>query len=242
MDERIPEGWGSDAVSEFVETAHQNSRATFANLKQEYLRLESIAQAYRLIGDNLTNTKDLFPAFFLMRAHSCFLAASGLAISGQVYEANSVARACLEASLYGFYIFRHPESIVTWSKRNESKSQMRKVRELFKPGRLFAELRVVKGRDERLASIAERLYEQTIDMGAHPNVSGLASSWQIEDATGGKRFLTRYITGDPLALKVAMKTAGHVGLCSLLTFKHVFLERFDLLGISDTLQDLKLEL
>lgn len=76
----------------------------------EYAKLAEIDGVFRKLIDNLLNTHDWFAAFFLLRAHSAFLAGSHLAMSGQAAEAYASLRLCLENGLYGLYLARNPGS------------------------------------------------------------------------------------------------------------------------------------
>jgi hypothetical protein len=75
-----PNGWGADDLTKFIDMARLNAYATFDNLKDEYAKLSDIDAALRKLIDNLTNTKDWFAAFFLLRAHSALLSAVQLAM------------------------------------------------------------------------------------------------------------------------------------------------------------------
>src|SRR5712691_11655393 len=93
---KVPADWGQDALSEFIETARQNTLATFANLRPQYNRLREIHLLYHDLVNNLHNTPDWFSAFFVMRAHASYLGSVRLALSGQVPETYIVLRGCLE--------------------------------------------------------------------------------------------------------------------------------------------------
>ena len=96
-----PPNWGSDEVTRFFDTARGNQYATFANLHGEFQRLIAIDRAYRKLVDNLNHSKDWFAAFFVLRAHSNFLAGARLATSGQLSEAYA---ACVQRSKTAFTV------------------------------------------------------------------------------------------------------------------------------------------
>ena len=105
-----PGGWGADEVTAFIENARLNSFATYANLRLEYDKVAEIDGVFRKLVGNLLNTRDSFAAFFLLRAHSAFLAGSHLSMSGQAAETYASLRLCLENGLYGLYLSRNPSS------------------------------------------------------------------------------------------------------------------------------------
>ena len=103
-----PGGWGGDEVTAFIDNARLNSFATYTNLRPEYTKVAEIDVVFRKLVGYLLNTKDWFAAFFLLRAHSAFLAGSHLAMSGQAAETYASLRLCLENGLYGLYSHNTP--------------------------------------------------------------------------------------------------------------------------------------
>jgi hypothetical protein len=91
----------------------------------------------------------------------------------------------------------------------------------------------------KLGTVASELYERTIDYGAHPNAWALLTNLTKKKDDGSIKFELNYLTGKSPALALCLKTNARVGVCSLMVFKIVFKERFDLLGISDNLQKLR---
>src|SRR5262245_51087760 len=81
-----PRSWGNDEVTAFIDNARLNSFASYANLRSEYAKLSEIDAIFRKLVESLLNTKDWFAAFFLLRAHSAFLAGTHLGMSGQTAE------------------------------------------------------------------------------------------------------------------------------------------------------------
>src|SRR3972149_11921583 len=115
-----PAGWGGDEVTAFIDNARLNSFATYANLRPEYGAVAEIDVVFRKLVGNLLNTRDWFAAFFLLRAHSAFLAGAHLAMSGQAAETHAPLRLCLENALYGLYLARNPGSRGNWLRRPHS--------------------------------------------------------------------------------------------------------------------------
>jgi hypothetical protein len=236
MSDSVPKDWGQDKLSNFIETAQQNTFATFANLKDVFKLLKDIDESFRRITDNIDNVKDWFPAFFLLRAHSSYLGAVRLSTSGQLPEAYMVLRGCLENSLYGFYLFKKPKSAEVWLNRHDDEVAKKKARNEFRIGPMF---KLLSSNDSKLGTVASDLYERTIDYGAHPNAWALLTNLAKKKDSDSIRFELNYLTGRSPALALCLKTNAQVGVCSLLVFKLVFKERFDLLGISDNLQKLR---
>jgi len=146
-----PKGWGTDEITGFIDNTRLNSFASYANLRSEYGKLAEVDGVFRKLVKNLINTKDWFAAFFLLRAHSAFLAGAHLGMSGQAAEAYASLRVCLENGLYGLYLSRNSASQETWLRRHDSEEAKRRVRSEFTIRSLFETLR---GRDEGEATVA----------------------------------------------------------------------------------------
>lgn len=227
-----PRGWAADAITEFIDNAHLNSFATFANLRPEYAKVSEVDGVFRRLIDSLINTADWFAAFFLLRAHSAFLTASHLAMSGQAAETYASLRLCLENGLYGLYLSRNPASRETWLRRHDDETAKRRVRAEFTMRNLFDTLRVA---DANEARVAEELYERCIDYGAHPNERALTQSLRTETGPDVVNFQIIYLTADPLVFRVCLRSAAQVGVSVLGIFRLVFRERFDLTDLRDEL-------
>lgn len=231
-----PAGWGADELSRFIDLATRNTYGTFHNLRAEYSNLSGIDAVFQKLIDNLYNTKDLFASFFLMRAHSSFRGAARLALSGQIAEAYAGLRLTLETALYGFYFAKNPAPRLTWLRRHDSAQAKQKVRDEFKIGTL---LKTFQGGNAAEGSAIENLYEHTIDYGAHPNERALTQSLGVGKGGGKVRFQIIYLNGDSRALRETCRDAAKIGACALAVFRVVYKERFDLPGLTATLQQLR---
>lgn len=233
---KIPPKWSEDPLSQFIKDAWHNTYATFANLKPEFTRLTAIHRAFQKIIDNLLNTPEWFAGFFLMRAHSEYLAGARLSMSGQVTEAYMVLRGCLESSLYGLHISNNPATREVWLRRHDDDDSNRKCKNEFTAGNVF---KTLESKDTDIHKIAKDLYGTTIDYGAHPNELGLLSMMRKAQDENKIDFMVDYLTGNSMPLRLGLKMTARVGVCSLFIFKLVFKERFDILGISKDLEKLK---
>ena len=185
MPQDTPPGWGDDPLTKFFEAARNNKFATFANLKSEYGRLRDIDKFYRDLVDVLDNSHDWFAGFFLLRAHSAFLAACRLATSGQVAECYMMLRGCLEAALYGLYLSRNPESQSIWLERHVDGGKRRRCRNTFAAARMLA---CLESESARVRETAGVLYERTIDYGAHPNERAILTNLKMDETEEHVKF------------------------------------------------------
>ena len=232
-----PPGWSNDELTAFIDDASTNTYATFHNLKSEYTKLSEIDAAFRKAVDHLSHTSDLLAAFFVVQAHSSFLGAVRLALSGQVSETYACLRLTIENALYGFYVSKNPDSGEVWLRRHKSTDARKKVRNEFKVGTL---LDTLKAADPHEGSVAESLYNDTIDHGAHPNELALIQRLKIVEGEGKTEFRIAYLLrGDsPGSLLVLRKTAQG-GVLALGVFGLVYPERFELIGLTDKIRLLK---
>ena len=232
-------GWGKDSLSEFIEEANHNTHAAFVNLKPQFDSLRNIHDAFKQITNNLNNPPYLLPAFFLFRSHASYLGAVRLAISGQISETYMVLRGCLENSLYALYISRKPETGEIWLKRQDDESSLKECKKCFLIGNIFETL---DKENEKLGRSAKRLYDMTIDYGAHPNELSLSSIMKKKESDNEVSFNIAYLTNyliNPLAFGLCLKNTARIGVCSLIIFRSIFPERFDILGLSEKVNKLK---
>ncbi len=235
-----PPNWGTDEVSNFFEVAQRNAYGSFVQLRAPFAKLIAIDTFYRKLIDNLDHANEWFATFFVLRAHSSFLAASRLAVSGQLPETYMILRGTLENALYGFYIARHPELREIWLRRHDDAESLRAVKQQFQIRMIFEQLTLA---NVRIGDVAKTLYDFTIDSGAHPNEQALMQVLNMKRANGNILFEVRYLTsGEETAFGACFKTTAQVGVCGLDIFGIVFRERFQILGLTQDLDTLKKDL
>lgn len=232
---KIP-GWGKDSISKFIENAIHNTYATFNNLKPQHTRLNEINCIFEKILQNLDNTSDWFISFFFFRSHSAFLAGVRLTMSGQIPEAYMVLRGCLENALYALYLKRHPEDQKTWIRRHNDEKSKKKVQREFAIRKI---LNYLQSEHNSLYLRTNELYEKTIDLGAHPNPKGLFSMLRKSGNGENVFFESIYLSEHSPPLQACLKSCSQIGVCSLMMFRRIYKERFDLLELSSLLDDLR---
>lgn len=230
-----PPGWGNDNITDFIDQALENTYATVGQGKQIFTRLKDIDNAFRDAVRCFDNCPELYVSFFLLRSHSCFLAASRLALSTQVYECYPVLRSCLEAALYGFFVANRSKAQDIWLKRDDSPKDRLKMRQTFSNK---AVLGVLKQKDTHLYTPVKELYERTIDLGAHPNPTGILGGVQMHKNDTGVKIETHYLTDNSDHINLALKTTAQVGISVLRVFQHVIPHRFEIMGLNDRIATL----
>lgn len=232
----VPDGWGTDKLTEFFDMARGNTLASFVQMRSDYARLHEIDSAYLLIGENLLNPPDVFTPLFLLKTHSSYRAAAQLAMAGQSPEAFMVMRGCLESALYGLHIHCNNAALEIWKRRHEDAQARKHVRKEFTIARLWECLRAV---DEDLQRRTQILYEKTIDFGAHPNAASITSVVTMSAGDTGVQFRLAYLSAELEVIRGTMKSVAQVGIVGLCIFRHIFRERYDILGLTDTLPALR---
>lgn len=173
---------------------------------------------------------------FTLLAHAAYRAAAGLAMSTQSATAFAAMRQCLENALYCLYINQHPDSLETWIKRDVDQEAKQKMRSEFTIGNLKKTLEAV---DPATCKVWSKMYDKTIDFGAHPNPSALVSALKMHEGEKSIRFQVSYLTKEPEVIRGTMKSVAQTGVCSLLILRNVFPRRFDELGMTKSLQQLQ---
>jgi len=166
-----PPDWGKDELSSFLVMAEKNTYATFHNAKPHCKKLKEINDIFNESIDCMKNSLCWFEFLFFIKAHGAFLGATRLGVATQVADAMPMIRSIIEFSLYGFFIHNNSEYGKIWLRRHDGDDEKKKVKETFKIGSMFDEL---KKADQTLETIARKSYEQSIDHGAHPNERGLS--------------------------------------------------------------------
>lgn len=233
-----PPEWPGDSLSAFIERTERNIFYPFVHLKGLYSVFVKIdAIFYSLFADEkVTKYKtagEMLLRLFGFSSHSAYRAACRLSLSGQVGEAHMVLRGCLENSLYALHIYHHPETHITWLKRNDDKESEDSCRSEFSGKGI---LRTLKDVDQDLHTATDKLYNRVIDFGAHPNVFGMVSRLAEGEGTQGKMKFV-YVADDmPESKDIyrhGLKTTAQVGISSLKILEHIFRNDFKRLGLDN---------
>lgn len=209
---QIPEHWGKDRVSDFLEIAQRNTIASMALYDRSFEKIKEKDAQFRVMQSAITkfmvsrfksknacvdaeqlplSSEDKLEVYFFQQTFSSFLGAVRLALSGQIAQAQMVLRGCLENAMYCVRVYFNPKLKAIWLNRNEDRLA---VQNNFKVGDIWRDFDSVD--DKTLGSRVHRLYDLTIDDGAHPNVNAfLQHSFHI-DADGYITFGLNYLNPD----------------------------------------------
>lgn len=232
----LPGNWGKDSLSMFIEKAWQNTLASFANLKPQYNRLRDINDAFGKLNDKHIKPSEMLTSFFIMRSHASFLGGARFSLSGQLPEAYMVLRGCIENALYGLYVFVNPKSREIWLKRHDNEATEKQCKSEFTYGNVKNCLKKINAENYRIANL---LYKETIDWGAHPNEKAILSLVSHTKKGNSEDFRLTFLSENTTALQLCLKRTAQVGICALEIFQNVYSERYDILGITDDLKALR---
>ncbi len=235
--EEIPKGWGDDELSAFIDLTRHNILATFANLPDRYTLIRDVDRAFLRLLENLDKPSDQLAPLFLYRGHAAWRAAVRVGLSGQVPESYPLLRIAIEHALLASFMNRHANKFALWSRRSDSEEDRKKVRNEFATGKLLSDL---EERDRSTHAGVKELYEECIDMGSHPTDAGVFTHLVTSETPDVVAFDTQYLMGDSPQLRYVLKMLERVGVAVLKVGHLLFKERFDLLGLSETLDRLAL--
>lgn len=232
-----PPGWGDDELTGFLETAHRNRFATFANKPARMQHLILADLCFLKVHQHWKDPGGIVAPLLSIRSHSAFRAACGLASSGQVTDAFPQIRVSLEYAGYTAHMRKNPELEEIWLRRHEDEDTLRAAKSAFQIGRVRRSISNL-----RTAEVFDVLYQRTIDFGAHPNERAITSSTRIVVQRRAREFQQTFLHGDGIQLEHALKTTAQAGVCALHLIEEAFPERFESVGATVLLQTLRGEL
>ena len=231
-----PPQWGDDALTSFLDLTRNQQFATFVKLRPSFDKMLQIDASFVRFHTDLTDPEDLVGPFFSVPAHAALRAATSLAMSTQISPAFAAMRQCLEAALYGLYISQNPDSFETWIKRTEDNAARQQMKKEFTIAKLQ---KTLESLDADTFSLWTRMYEKTIDFGAHPNPSALLSTLKKKEQEQGIRWEVSYLTNEPEVIGGTFKSVAQTGVISLRVFRHVFRSASRRLGSRSRLRPFK---
>jgi len=234
----VPPGWGDDALSAFLQTAHENSFFVFAHHRNVYDLLNFVNDTFDRVLGVVSHTNHPWPAFFVARSHSAYLAATRLAVSGEVTESFASLRLAIEHAWYALHIscdVEQTKRFEIWLNRDDSDQSKWDAIKIFKSGDLKDTHR---RKDPETARILELLYERAISFGAHPNPNGMLTSMTRNE---DERTLTHsilYLNAQILPLMFALKSNVEVAVSILRVFGLIFTKQYVAAGLLPRLEQI----
>ena len=219
----VPANWERDDLSKFLQAAHDNRVATFANKTAQYQKLADIDSCFLTIAKNWLNPVSQITPQLFVRAHAAYRAACEHALAGQLAEVFPMARVSLEYAGYALHLFDLPSLEEVWLRRHDSEIALKAAKEEFKVVHIK---NTVEKYDRHNARVFNQLYQRSIDFGGHPNEGALTTSLKLIKTENTLDYLQICLHGDGIQLEYGLKTTAQVGICVLQIFQNVFKGRF----------------
>lgn len=236
--------WSDDPLSTFFKDAEYNVRVTAFKFPKIFDLLGRVHALFKKCQETTGITireQFLVPCLLMVRSHSCFLAGTRLATSGQISEAFCVLRSAVESAWYALHIAKDPkgtERAKIWLKRNEDDAAKSRCKSEF----TIANVR--KTHEDLDASTARelyRVYEDLIDFGAHPNQFGTMIAMVKSQTNLERVFSVGILYLEEPTIVFALRKAVEVGILSLKTLQLTFPERFELSAMDLDIEKLTAE-
>jgi|tagenome__1003787_1003787.scaffolds.fasta_scaffold20957341_2 hypothetical protein len=236
-----PPGWAADDLTKFIEAAHQNQYATFHKKKEAVSMLVAIDDEFAKITKGWLNPQNELAAMLLIRCHGAFRTSAALAMGGQCAEAYVQCRSMLEYAAYAVHIARDTTNSLgtLWLNRHVDDPTMKKQRREFGHDKV---LESVTAANKHAGERFEKMYQQTIDFGGHPNERSVTGNMKMVEEPGRITMLAILLHGDGLALDAGLKAVARCGMISLEILEIVFSAKFVLLGIKEAMLTLRRQL
>lgn len=234
----IPPLWGDDALSQFLQVAHENSFFVFTQHRRVYDLVALTHEAFDVLVGLAASSSPKYLSFFVARAHSAYLASLRLALAGEVAESFAPLRVSIETAWYGLHVSADPDAtkrMQSWLSRDDNEQAKWDVVKLFRSGDLK---RTHQDKDPETAKILEHLYERCISYGAHPNPAGLLTNMIREEDHRSITHKVLYLNAQVMPLMFALKTCVEVAVGIVRVFGLVYPKQYVASGMLQRLEAL----
>jgi hypothetical protein len=239
MTNHEPPPWKADPLSKYFSEAEHNTRACSVNWPDVYaVQQRAHALLLRLADSFEYDTSGIHhfgaPRMLLLRSHSAILATMRNAMSGQTFEAQAVLRVAIEDAWYALHITRDPSPPArarVWWGRGDSPEATQACKDEFTVGNVR---RTHEAVDPDTAGGLQRVYDDTISLGGHPNQAGVALGLRIDEhddqtVTIGVGFLHPI----PALMLTAIKAAVDVATGVAKIVSTIYPERFRIASLDE---------
>ena len=232
-----PATWGKDRLSAYLDSAYRNRLATFANMPADFARLTAIDACFADATTDWQNPKQPIVALLLIRTLGSYRAACEAAMAGQIVETFVLIRAMIEGAGYAAHIHRKPELEALWLRRHDEDHAIAKAsKDAFKVSAVRSSIQAA---DQAAATRFDRIYQEAIDFGAHPNERSITGNTRKIATTNGAQFEHLLLQGNGMPMDYALITTARAGVLSLDIFDIPLSARFSLLGIKERMLKLR---
>lgn len=231
-----PPNWGNDELSRFIGLALNNSFAAFVHYEDVYSALRAIDGWFVNINSFHVDNYSAAEGMLLASASSNFRASVSLALSGQGQAAHCLFRVIMECGLYALHINKNKGLGAKWLKKHKSKAELTEIEREFSYRNLSSTLRK---QSEDVTDSLDRLYRWCNDFGAHPNERSINASMEAVEVNNSMQYRYNYLPVDEENMKSTLQTCAKIGLGALYLFQFVFTDRYNMLGLSADMDQLR---
>jgi hypothetical protein len=233
---QAPPTWADDELTRYIDNARHNQWATFHNKRPQIQKLIAIDAELAKVTEGWTNPDREIPAQLFLRCMASFRAACSHAMAGQVREVFVSARVQLEDAGMAVHLHRDQSLEEVWLRRNDSAGAERKQRDACA---IHLVIKSVKAANRHAGERFEKLYKEAIDFGAHPNQRAVTAHLKI--AQGADQLTMNAVMqhGDGVQLDYGLKFAAQCGVVCLEMLEIPFKAKFEILGISAAILELR---
>ncbi len=145
-------------------------------------------------------------------------------------------RVTLEYAGYALHMVKNCDLENVWLRRHDDEATLKVAKTAF----LVSEVRKsIERANRKAAEVFDHLYQQAIDMGAHPNERAVTGNMDIVSAGSDEEWRQIYLHRPGLQLDYALKVTARAGVCALEVLQEAFGPRFELLGVRYKILDLR---
>ncbi|MDQ5937879.1 MAG: hypothetical protein QG574_5238 [Cyanobacteriota bacterium erpe_2018_sw_21hr_WHONDRS-SW48-000092_B_bin.40] len=231
--------WGRDDFTYFIDNAHYNTLAsltTIDGIKEKLSMLNAQFSVARRSGELFTSTmirkkygdvdlstfqlsnEERMEMFFFMRTHASLLGACTLGLAGQIAESYAMMRLAIENSLYAYKLASDEDTKAIWLARKSDDQQSRSA--VTKAFRQKAIMETLSTEQPELEAEIHKLYELTIDEGAHPNANTFFKHSVQRNEPGALAFGLNYQDTD--YIEPCVEHIVSTGDACLKLFRHIY--------------------
>lgn len=227
-----PENWQVDGISRYLAASERNTRITFEHQTRLWRVLAILEDLFDKLSTNLDGTNYEANMLFVCRAYSTYIATIRLLVATQSIEVYPLLRSTLEYSIYALYFRDHLAELNILLKRHEGKKQREKAQKVARPGQMLKYITTI---DKRAGQEARRLYETTIDLGAHPNPASIMAGYVLEGTLEAQVVTSLTFVGTSPPFYQAAESTLAIGFWSIRLCHLTFPDETKSLDIPNTL-------
>jgi hypothetical protein len=230
--------WESDSFSEVLKNAEYNTKGHALMYPDVFALLRDIHAAFGALEGVVEHGGGtlLIPRFLVGRIHAAFIGAVRLALAGEQIEACAVVRQMIEQAWYALHITQDAEKrSVIWLSRNDDEASLAAMKKEFTIGNVS---KTHASLDALTEKELHRIYEMTIDYGAHPNPKALFGAFGKTETEKDATFHVGILWPDPLPMMLAVRVAVSAAVGVFKVYELIFPSELKAIGFADKIDSL----